>query len=61
MGGMGVRQMMCQEKLEYTKTNPQYPDYLADNREKLSEEKYAAYNKQCELTRRFFFFIQKVF
>ena len=52
---MGVGQMMCQEKLECTKTNPQYPDYLADNREKLSEEKYAAYNKQCELTRRFFF------
>ena len=45
---------------ECTKINPQYPDYLADNREKLSEEKYAAYNKQCELTRRFFF-IQKVF
>merc|ERR1719447_721748 len=32
-----------------------YPDYLADNREKLSEEKYAAYNKQCELTRRICF------
>ena len=54
MGGMGGGQMMCQEKLECTKTNPQYPDYLADNREKLSEEKYAAYNKQCELTRRLF-------
>ena len=54
MGGMGVGKTMCQEQLECTKTNPQYPDYLADNREKLSEEKYAAYNKQCELTRRFF-------
>ena len=32
---------------------PQYPDYLADNRAKLSEDEYAAYNKQCELTRRF--------
>ena len=32
---------------------PQYPDYLADNRATLSEEQYAAYNKQCELTRRF--------
>ena len=56
---MGVGQIMCREKLECTKTNPQFPDYLADNREKLSEEKYAAYNKQCELTRRFF--LQEVF
>merc|ERR1712130_534761 len=32
-----------------------YPDYLADNRAKLSEEEYAAYNKQCELTRRICF------
>jgi len=32
-----------------------YPDYLADNRAKLSEDEYAAYNKQCELTRRICF------
>merc|ERR1712083_810335 len=32
-----------------------YPDYLADNRGALSEEEYAAYNKQCELTRRICF------
>jgi len=32
-----------------------YPDYLADNRAKLSEDQYAAYNKQCELTRRICF------
>jgi len=32
-----------------------YPDYLADNRATLSEEQYAAYNKQCELTRRICF------
>ena len=33
----------------------QFPDYLADNRSSLSEDKYKAYNKQCDLTRKICF------
>ena len=40
-------------KIKTKEDKTQYPDYLADNRAKLSEDQYAAYNKQCELTRRF--------
>lgn len=32
-----------------------FPDYLADNRSSLSEDKYKAYNKQCDLTRKICF------
>merc|ERR1712032_691516 len=54
----GVMQSLLSKDLLYPAMKEmaeKYPDYLADNRGALSEEEYAAYNKQCELTRRICF------